>query len=99
MVLVVVLIPIPTEIGVAEIGALGALESFGVPHHRAALVALALRLLTTGATIVVAGSMFLALRGEIGKAEQEADGHDATCAQGAHQPASTSEQAKGHAAD
>jgi uncharacterized membrane protein YbhN (UPF0104 family) len=99
MVLVVVLIPIPTEIGVAEIGALGALEAFGVPHHRAALVALALRLLTTGATIVVAGSMFVALRGEITRAEHEAGGHAAACARGAHEAASTTEQDKGRIAN
>ena len=69
-----------------------------MPHHRAALVALALRLLTTVATIAVAGSVFMALRGEISEAEQEADGHDAACAQGAHAPTSTTERAKGHVA-
>jgi uncharacterized membrane protein YbhN (UPF0104 family) len=95
MVLAVVLIPIPTEIGIAEIGALGALEAFGVPHHTAALVTLALRLLATGATIVVAGGVFLALRGEIKEAEHEADGHDAACAEGAHKLAPTTEQARG----
>jgi hypothetical protein len=45
----------------------------------------------------------LVARGEIKEAdqeaEQEADGHDASGVQGAHQPASTTDQAKGHAAD
>ena len=69
-----------------------------MPHHRAALVTLALRLLATGATIVVAGSVFMALRGEIREAEHEADGHDAACARGAHEAASTTGQDKGRIA-
>lgn len=73
MVLAVILIPIPTEIGIAEISALGALTGFGVGHHQAAVVALALRILATGATILVAGAVFLALRGELREANRGAD--------------------------
>jgi uncharacterized membrane protein YbhN (UPF0104 family) len=65
MVLAIVLIPIPTEIGIAEISALGALEAF------AAIASLALRILATGSTIVVAGVLFLALRDELKKADQK----------------------------
>ncbi|MGH2410284.1 MAG: lysylphosphatidylglycerol synthase transmembrane domain-containing protein, partial [Chloroflexota bacterium] len=65
MILAVVLIPIPTEIGISEISALGALSAFGVGHGEAAVVALALRILGTGATILVAGVIFLALRSEL----------------------------------
>ncbi|HEX5504487.1 MAG TPA: lysylphosphatidylglycerol synthase transmembrane domain-containing protein [Thermomicrobiales bacterium] len=72
MVLAVVLVPIPTEIGIAEISVLGALAGFGVEHHQAAVVALALRILATGATILVSGIVFLALRGELREADQEA---------------------------
>jgi len=86
MVLAVVLIPIPTEIGIAEISALGALEAFGVPHHTAAAVSLALRILATGSTILLAGLAFLALRGELKKAaDEQANG----AAQGAHGAATT----------
>lgn len=73
MVLAVVLVPIPTEIGIAEISALGALEAFGVPHHSAAVASLALRILATGSTILLAGLVFVALRGEIKKADDEED--------------------------
>lgn len=80
MVLAVVLIPIPTEIGIAEISALGALEAFGVPHHSAAVVSLALRILATGSTILLAGLVFVALRGELKKASDEQTDHASTAA-------------------
>lgn len=83
MVLAVILVPIPTEIGIAEISALGALTAFGVGHNQAAVVALSLRILATGATILVSGVVFLALRGELREAERgEADAEDADAGRG-----------------
>lgn len=62
VVLAVVLIPIPTEIGITEFTGLGMLVNYGVPHATAAVIILALRLLATGATILVSGMVFLLLR-------------------------------------
>jgi uncharacterized membrane protein YbhN (UPF0104 family) len=53
MVLAVILVPIPTEIGITELTGLGALMAEGVPRPTAALVVLSLRLLATGATVVL----------------------------------------------
>lgn len=74
MVLAVVLIPIPTEIGISEISALGALEAFGVPHHSAAVAALALRVLAMGSTILLSGLLFVVLWGD---RTRDAHAHDA----------------------
>jgi uncharacterized membrane protein YbhN (UPF0104 family) len=61
IVLAVVMIPIPTEIGLAEISGLGALEAYGVHGSTAAIVVLGLRLLATGATMLEAGIALLVL--------------------------------------
>lgn len=61
VVLAVVLIPIPTEIGISEFTGLGILVAYGVPQATAAVIILGLRLLATGATILVAGAAFLLL--------------------------------------
>ena len=70
IVLAVVLIPIPTELGITEFTGLGALEAFGVPGSTAAIIMLSLRLLATGMTIVVAGVLFFLLRGELAAARK-----------------------------
>lgn len=54
MVLAVIMVPIPTEIGITELTGLGALMAEGVSRPTAALVVLGLRLLGTGATVVIA---------------------------------------------
>jgi uncharacterized membrane protein YbhN (UPF0104 family) len=100
-VLAVVLIPIPTEIGIADITTLGALTAFGVPPHTAAVASLALRILATGSTILLAGLLFLALRGELTQASaehahgstQRASGVAAPTAQDAGSPADSSRPA------
>jgi uncharacterized membrane protein YbhN (UPF0104 family) len=68
-VLAVVLIPIPTEIGITEITGLSALRAYGVPSSTAALAMLSLRLLATGTTIVVAGALLFVMRGELRRAD------------------------------
>jgi len=69
VVLAVVLFPIPTEIGITEFTGFGALEAYGVPASTAAIM-LSLRLLATGMTIVVAGGLFVLMRGELRAAEK-----------------------------
>jgi uncharacterized membrane protein YbhN (UPF0104 family) len=64
-VLAVVLVPIPTEIGITEITGLGVLKAYGVAGPTAALAMLSLRLLATGMTIVVAGSLLFLMRAEL----------------------------------
>lgn len=64
-VLAVILIPIPTEIGLTEITGLGALAAYGVPRSTAAIVMLSLRILATGMTILVAAAVIFFLRGEL----------------------------------
>jgi uncharacterized membrane protein YbhN (UPF0104 family) len=54
MVLAVILVPIPTEIGITELTGVGVLLAEGVPRSTAALIVLSLRLLGTGATVLVA---------------------------------------------
>jgi len=54
MVLAVILVPIPTEIGITEITGLGALMALGIPRPAAALAVLSLRLLGTGSTVLIA---------------------------------------------
>jgi uncharacterized membrane protein YbhN (UPF0104 family) len=62
IVLAVILVPIPTEIGIAEFTGFGALQTFGVSGSTAALIVLALRLVATGATILVAAIVFVVAR-------------------------------------
>jgi uncharacterized membrane protein YbhN (UPF0104 family) len=64
-VLAVVLVPIPTEIGITEITGLSVLKAYGVPGSTAALAMLSLRLLATGLTIVVAGALLFLMRDEL----------------------------------
>jgi uncharacterized membrane protein YbhN (UPF0104 family) len=70
VVLAVILIPIPTELGITEFTGLGVLLAYGVPQSIAAVAMLSLRLLATGLTIVVAGLVLFALRGELSRAEE-----------------------------
>jgi uncharacterized membrane protein YbhN (UPF0104 family) len=65
LVLAVILVPIPTEIGLTEITGLGALLAYGVPSATAAIVMLSFRILTTGATLLVAGGLLVLLRHEL----------------------------------
>ncbi len=65
IVLAVILVPIPTELGITELTGLGILLNYGVPSSRAALAMLSLRLLATGLTIVVAGLVLIVLRREL----------------------------------
>lgn len=68
IVLVNVLVPIPTEIGLTEFTGLGALVAYGATQATAAIVMLGLRILATGMTIVVASVVLLLVRTEtIGK--------------------------------
>jgi uncharacterized membrane protein YbhN (UPF0104 family) len=71
VVLAVILIPIPTELGVTEFTGLGVLLAYGVPRATAAVAMLSLRLLATGMTIVVAGVVLFLLRSELSRARTE----------------------------
>jgi uncharacterized membrane protein YbhN (UPF0104 family) len=85
VVLAVILIPIPTEIGIAEFTGYGALLAYGVVPSLAALAMLSLRLLATGMTIVVAGIVMLLLREElkpIPKTESDATSSSPAAAEG-----------------
>lgn len=62
IVMVDVLVPIPTEIGLTEFTGLGALLAYGIDKSKAAIVMLGLRILATGFNITVAGIVLLALR-------------------------------------
>jgi len=64
IVLVVVLVPIPTEIGLTEAAGLGALLTYGVARTTAAIIVLSLRILATGMTILVASIVLLLMRNE-----------------------------------
>ena len=65
VVLAVILVPIPTEIGITEFAGLGALLNYGVPRATAALIMLSLRLLGSGMTILLSGLMLVVLRSEL----------------------------------
>ncbi len=62
VVLSVILVPIPTEVGLTEFGGLMALIAYGVPEPMAAIIILGMRAQVTGMTIVVASAMLLGLR-------------------------------------
>jgi len=66
IVLAVILVPIPTEIGITEAAGFGALLAYGVPHSTAAIVMLSLRILATGSTILVATIVMILMRAELG---------------------------------
>ncbi len=65
LVLAVILIPIPTEIGITEFTGLGALLAYGIPGSTAAVVMLALRAVATGATILTAAITLLVMRRQL----------------------------------
>ncbi|MGH2448202.1 MAG: lysylphosphatidylglycerol synthase domain-containing protein [Chloroflexota bacterium] len=71
MVLAIVLVPIPTEIGIAEFAGLGTLLAYGIARPTAALVVLGLRLLATGMTIIVAGVVLVIMRHELASLPKE----------------------------
>jgi uncharacterized membrane protein YbhN (UPF0104 family) len=71
IVLAVILVPIPTEIGITELTGLGILVSYHIPESTAALAMLSLRLLATGMTIVVAVGILVLLRRELAAATQK----------------------------
>ncbi|MCC6177631.1 MAG: flippase-like domain-containing protein [Chloroflexi bacterium] len=62
VVLSTILVPIPVKVGTTELTGLTAFVAHGVSSPTAALVMLALRLLTTGATMLVAAVLIVALR-------------------------------------
>jgi uncharacterized membrane protein YbhN (UPF0104 family) len=68
IVLTVILIPVPTEIGLTEFGGYAALLAFNIPGPSAALIMLSMRALFTGMTILVAGTAMLLLRSELSEA-------------------------------
>jgi NNP family nitrate/nitrite transporter-like MFS transporter len=70
-VLAVILVPIPTELGLTEFTGLGALLAYGVPSATPAVVMLSFRILTTGATLLVAGALLVLLRHELESTESE----------------------------
>jgi uncharacterized membrane protein YbhN (UPF0104 family) len=71
IVLAVVLVPIPTELGRTEITGLNALVAYGVPASTAAIAMLSLRLLATGTTVLGAGALLFLLRDELRVAAEE----------------------------
>lgn len=65
IVLAVILVPIPTEIGITELTGLGVLVAYGIPQSSAAIIMLSLRLLSGGMTIVVAILLLVVVRHEL----------------------------------
>jgi uncharacterized membrane protein YbhN (UPF0104 family) len=65
LVLAVILVPIPTELGITEFTGLGALLAYGIPGPTAAIVMLSFRVLATGATILVGGALLVLMRHEL----------------------------------
>ncbi len=68
IVLTVILIPIPTEIGLTEFGGYAALLAYNVPGPTAAVVMLSMRALFTGMTIGLSVVVMLLLRSELSEA-------------------------------
>lgn len=65
VVLTVILIPIPVKVGTTELSGLSAFVAYGVSRPTAAVIMLALRLLTTGATMLLAAILLVALHQEL----------------------------------
>jgi uncharacterized membrane protein YbhN (UPF0104 family) len=65
IVLAVIMVPIPTELGITEITGLNILLAYGLSRPTAAIIILSLRLLTTGLTILVAGTVLFLMRAEL----------------------------------
>jgi uncharacterized membrane protein YbhN (UPF0104 family) len=72
IVLAVVLVPIPTELGITEFTGMGGLLAYGIPASTAAVIMLAMRLLATGMTLVVAGTVLFLTRDELREAKRGA---------------------------
>ncbi|MGI8827493.1 MAG: lysylphosphatidylglycerol synthase transmembrane domain-containing protein [Chloroflexota bacterium] len=72
VVLSVILVPIPTELGITEFAGLGGLLAYGVPRSTAAIIMLSLRLLATGATILVAVVVLVLVRHELARVQAAA---------------------------
>lgn len=70
VVLAVVLVPIPTELGITEFTGFGALAAYGVSSSTAAVIMLCLRLQATGMTMLVAGLLLFLTRGELAAAQR-----------------------------
>ncbi len=64
VVLVVILVPLPTKLGTTELTGLTAFLAYGIPRPTAAIIMLGLRLLATGATMLLAAGLLVALRKE-----------------------------------
>jgi uncharacterized membrane protein YbhN (UPF0104 family) len=73
VVLAVVLIPIPTEIGITEFTGMDALRAYGVSSSTAAIAMLGLRVLATGTTILLAGILLFLTRSELRAAKTVSD--------------------------
>ena len=65
VVLAVILVPVPAKLGTTELSGVTAFVAFGVPGSTAAVIMLGLRLLATGATMLLAAALLIALRGEL----------------------------------
>ncbi len=78
VVLSVILVPIPTEVGLTEFSGLMALVAYGIPQPLAAVAILALRAQGTGMTIVVASGLLFVLRHELATAASDDPAHPAT---------------------
>lgn len=67
VILSVILIPVPTAVGPAEFTGMLAFESYGIPASTAAILMLGLRVLASGATIVVSAALLFLLRQQLKK--------------------------------
>ena len=67
VVLTVILVPIPTKLGTTELTGLTAFVAYGVPRPTAAVIMLGLRVLATGATMLLAAALLVVLRGELAR--------------------------------
>jgi len=63
--LVLVLTPVPTDLGTTEASGAGVLVAFGAARPQALATLLLLRLLLTGATMLITGPLLLALSGQL----------------------------------
>jgi len=59
VILVVILNPLPVEIGVTEVAGLGTLVAFGIPHATAAVVMLSFRVFATGFVVAISAVALL----------------------------------------
>ena len=59
VILVVILNPLPVEVGVTEVAGLGTLVAFGIPHATAAVVMLSFRVFATGFVVAISAAALL----------------------------------------